>query len=231
MNMKYLLFEWKLISRSRRLKQLMVPLICFVLYFYLIVNPFHSLSGIFIFRLFFLYALISIPGATYSQFIFSAEASFMDKLMISPVSIYAVLKAKYRLYCCFAFVIMIIIFPSILFTVSLIEILSSFIFTIGFMYFVCFQCARFNFKRLNIKATKYYNWQGMTINQQIISFIAIFGSGGVIFIIDKLFGENITLLIMSITGLCLILTNKFWLSSISRNFAKTRYHRLECFRE
>jgi hypothetical protein len=230
--MKYILFEWKLITRSRRLKQWLVPLIFFIPQFYLMHLSSESvIYQYFSFRIFFLSALILLPGATYSQFIFSTEASFMDKLMISPLSVYSILKAKYRLYCLFAIIMVIIFLPSMLLGVKPTEILSAFLYSIGFIYFACFQSARYNLKALDIKATKYYNWQGFSANQHIISFITLLGSMGIIFLIDLFWGENITLLVMSIIGIVFIVTNKFWLLSISRNFEKTKYRRLECFRE
>jgi hypothetical protein len=191
----------------------------------------YSMLDSFLVRIFFLFGLICLPGVIYSQFIFSTEASFIDKLTISPLPVYSILKAKYRLYCFFAMIVAILFLPGILLEVKVIEILSAFLFAIGFMYFVGFQCARFNYKRLDIKATKYYNWQGFTWNQQAISLLALFVPGGIIFLINHFGGENTTLLIMAVIGLGFIVTNKFWLISLSRNFEKTRYRRLECYRE
>jgi hypothetical protein len=124
-----------------------------------------------------------------------------------------------------------ILLPSLLLSVKLIELLAAFLFSLGFIYFVCFQCARFNFKGMDIKATKYYNWQGFNSYQFIIGFIVVFLPGCIAFAINQFFGENIVLLVMSITGIGFIVTNKCWLMSIAKSFEKTRYRRLECFRE
>jgi hypothetical protein len=228
--MKYILFELKLIGRSRRLKQMMIPLIFFIPQVYLMTNL-NYVWPFFIVRIFFLCGLMVLPGATYCQFVFSTEASFIEKLIISPFPIYSILKAKYRLYCFFAFVMLAILLPSVLSGVKLEEIVSAFLFVIGLLYFVCFQCARFNIKSYDIKATKYYNWQGATSNQQVIGLVALFVPLGIVFLINQLFGENITLLMMSIIGIVFILTSKFWLMSISRDFEKNKYYRLACFRE
>jgi hypothetical protein len=209
---------------------MLLPLIFFIPQLYLMCLSSYNYN-FFIVRIFFLYGFISIPGATYCQLIFSSEASFMDKLMISPLSVYSILKAKYRLYCLFAIIMFLIFLPSLFLRVKLIELSAAFLFAVGFMYFACFQCARFNFKRMDIKATKYYNWQGFNSYQQIIGFATVLVPCGIIFLINLLCGENITLLVMTITGLWFVVTNKFWLMSIAKSFEKTKYRRLECFRE
>jgi hypothetical protein len=181
--------------------------------------------------MFFLCGLIAIPGVAYSSLIFSTEASFVDKLMIGPLSVYSLLKAKYHLYCIFAIIMALICIPAALLSIKLGEILAALFFCMGFMFFACFQCARFNFKKMDIKDTQYYNWQGMAFNGQMIGGIIVFLPGVMALFINELYGENITLWIMLIIGFIFILTNKFWLMSIVRNFEKTKYRRLECFRE
>jgi uncharacterized membrane-anchored protein len=174
---------------------------------------------------------MSFPGATYGSLIFSTEASFMDKLMISPFSVYSLLKAKYHLYCIFAMIMALICLPCVLLGIKLGEIIAVLLFCMGVMFFVSFQCARFNFKKMDIKATQYYNWQGMNFTGQLIAGIIVLLPGVMAFFMNKLFGENITLWIMSLIGLVFIATNRIWLRKISKSFEKTKYRRLECFRE
>jgi hypothetical protein len=129
-------------------------------------------------------------------------------------------------------IIMVFIFlPTILFGIKLSEIISSFLFSIGCFYFGCFQNGRFNIKKLDIKDKKYYNWQGYSLFQYLSTGLIFVIGIGIIFIINQLFGEEITLWVISIIGIIFILTNKLWLMSISRNFMKNRHYRLECFRE
>ncbi|MDR0604154.1 MAG: DUF5687 family protein [Bacteroidales bacterium] len=221
----YILFELKLISRSLRLKRLMTPLIFLILSVYLM----HIVSDRdFLVRIFFLYALISVPGATYSQIIFAMEASFIDKLLISPFSVYSILKAKYYLYCCFAFVMVVIMLPIMLLDIKLSEILSSFFYTVGFVYFICFQNARFSAKEFDIKAVKYFNWQGYSfITQHLIPLICLIVSMGIIVITHQIFGENIALIVMCITGISFVTGHKLWLMPIAKNFEKNLVKRCE----
>jgi TM2 domain-containing membrane protein YozV len=46
-----------------------------------------------------------------------------------------------------------------------------------------------------------------------------------------LFNETITLISISLIGLVFIATNRIWLGKIGKNFEKSKYYRLECFRE
>jgi hypothetical protein len=186
---------------------------------------------IFVVRMFFLYGLIALPGCMYSLLIFSTEASFIEKLTISPFSVYSMLQTKYRLYCIFATVIALISLPCALFSVKFVEIIAALLFDMGIMFFAGFQCARLNYKKMDIKATQYYNWQGMNFNGQLIGFMIMLLPSVIVFFINRLFGENITLWIMSVIGFIFIVTNKLWLRSIALSFEKTRYRRLECFRE
>jgi hypothetical protein len=202
----YILFELKLIKKNRlRLKRLMAPLICLIPWFYIGCGVFHQE---FLVRIFFLYVLISAPGATYGQSIFEMEAPFIDKLMISPFSVYSILKAKYYLYCIFAVIMVIIMLPTMLFDIKFSEILSSFFYAIGFIYFICFQNMRFN-----------------------TPLLCLIVSMSLIVIIHQIYGENITLLIMCIIGIGFVLAHKLWLMLIAKNFEKNKYHKLKCLRK
>jgi hypothetical protein len=225
----YILFELTLIKRSPRLKRLMMPFIFLIPFVYIECGVMHQA---FLVRIFFLYALICGAGATYSQFIFAMEASFIDKLIISPFSVYSILKAKYYLYCVFALVTLIIMLPIMLFDIKLNELLSSFFYAIGFIYFLCFQNARFNTKKLDIKANKYFNWQGYTfITRHLIPLLCLIVPMSIIVIIHQIYGENITLLMMCITGIGFVSTHLFWLTLIAENFEKNKYRTLKCLRE
>lgn len=229
--MKHICFEWQLIARNKRLKQQLILIAFFPLFFYsLIVSSNFIIIDYFVLRVLFIIALLSLPGTYFGLLSFSIDTLFIEKLMVSPSVLFDSLRAKYYLNCIFTFILALILLPSVFIGISFYEIISSLFFSIGFTYFVFFQSSLFSYKPMDIKSSSFYNFQGFALSTQLIPILTFALVLGLITLINCLFGESITFIVMLIIGIIFIVTHKLWLLSICRNFEKTKYYRLERFR-
>ena len=229
--MNLVLFEWKLIVRSKRLKQqLIMSAIIFPLIVYL------QLMGmsreVFLLKMFFLWIMFALP-ANFATFSFGANAAFMDKLLIAPAgSIFKILQAKYRLYYILSIVFFVMFLPSMFLGIKLIELIAAFLFAVGLMFFSLFLISLLSHKPFDIKAsTTSFNYQEMDVGNMLMPMLVMSLAFGIVALFHWLFNETITLVAMSLIGTVFIATHKIWLKKISKSFEKTKYRRLERFRE
>jgi hypothetical protein len=188
--------------------------------------------GYFIWRILFLIALLALPGTFYAPLCLTSNASFVEKLLTTnPKALFYSLQAKYYLYCIFSLIMLLSILPSIFIGVKIIEIISSFLFSIGFMHFLLFHCSLLSYQPLDIKSTSFYNLQGLTFLNQFIPILFFTFILGFIALMNWFFDEKITLIIISTIGIIFISMHKLWLRTICSHFEKTKYRRIECFRE
>jgi hypothetical protein len=189
-----------------------------------------SLTETFLIKEFFLWGLFAMP-ANFATFAFSANATFIEKQLIAPLSIFKILQAKYRFYCIGSIVLFILFLPSLFLGVKLIQLLAAFLFSAGFAFFWLFCSSLLSYKPFDIKASSFYNYQGVGAGSYFFPMLALVIGFGFMALFYWLFNETITLIAMSIIGLVFIATNRIWLEKISKSFEKTKYRRLECFRE
>ena len=228
--MNLVLFEWKLIVRNKRLAQMGIAtiLLCFMFYFQLTTSVLQK--DIFFIKMCFLLAVFSLP-ANFASLSFNINATFIEKQLISPVSISKVLQAKYRFFGIIAFVLFVMFLPTIFIGVKLMELVAAFLFAVGFVFFCLFYSSLFSYKPFNIKASAFFNYQGFDAGNYFFPMLVVIVALGFMALFCWLFNETITLIAMSLIGLVFIVTNRIWLEKISKSFEKTKYRRLERFRE
>ena len=158
--MNLLLLEWKLLTRNQRLKQQLIvsmSSIPFIIYLQL-ANPivqerFFSREG----HLFWLFVL---PVSSFASIVFSVNALFIEKQVTTPLSIYQIVKAKYRFYCILSLLLFIAFLPSLFLGIKMLELAGAFLFCIGFVYFCLFIFSLFTYKPFNVKSSGFLNYQG-----------------------------------------------------------------------
>jgi hypothetical protein len=188
------------------------------------------LKEMFLVKMFFLWILFVLP-ANFATIAFSVNAGFIEKQVIAPLSIFKLLQAKFRLFCIVSSMLFIIFLPSIFLGVKLMELIAAFLFALGFGFFGLFWTSLASYKSFDIKASYFINYQGFDVSNYFSPILVVIVALGFIGLFHWLFNETVTLIVMSLTGLVFIATNKIWLGFIARSFEKTRYRRLECFRE
>jgi len=230
--MNFVLFEWKLIVRNKRLRQLfIVSILLFLLIVYMQLASSVLLKEYFVLKECFIGLIFALPAANFATMAFSINSAFIEKQLIAPVSIFKILQAKYWLFCIISGVLFIMSLPSMLLGIKFIELVVAFLFSLGVVFCGLFWTSLSSYKPFDIKASYFYNFQGLDAANYFFSILVIIVGLGITALFYWLFNETITLIAMSSIGLIFIATNKIWLKKISNSFEKTKYRRLECFRE
>ncbi|GHT76186.1 hypothetical protein FACS189463_0770 [Bacteroidia bacterium] len=115
--------------------------------------------------------------------------------------------------------------------VKFMELIAAFLFAVGFAFFGLFYSSLLSYKGFDIKASYFMNYQGADSGNYFFPMVVMLVGVGFIALFDWLSNEIITLIAMSFAGLIFIITNRIWLEKIGKSFEKTKYRRLECFRE
>lgn len=226
-----ILFEWKLIARNKRLQQMLFFMLLLIAYFYMmLLSSNFILIDYFIWRMLFLVGMFSMGGVYYGVVFLSINASFIEILMITPNALFNNIRAKYYLYATFSLISFLCILPTLALGMNIGEIVSSFLFSIGFMCCAFFRCALFSYEPINIKGTGFQSWQGFTFYNQLLVPAAIFLLATILIASsNSLLGKYVTLIVMSITGVCFIIAHKWWIKRLCKKIEKTKYKRLEYF--
>jgi hypothetical protein len=188
------------------------------------------LKEFFLIKTFFLWAIFALP-AGFATLAFSINASFIEKQLISPLPIFKILQAKYRLYCIVSFVLFILFLPSMFFGIKPMQLVATFLFSAGFLFFGLFYSSLLSYKPFDVKASYFANYQGFNAAGYFFSMLVMIVAFGFTALFYWIFNETITLIAISLIGLVFIATNRIWLGKIGKNFEKSKYYRLECFRE
>jgi hypothetical protein len=178
----------------------------------------------------FLWAVFAL-SANFAPFAFGTNALFIEKQIISPLPVFKMMQAKYRLYCIIAVVFFIVFLPCMLLGVKFMELTAAFLFATGFAFFGLFYSSLLSYKGFDIKASYFMNYQGTDSGNYFFPMVVMMAGVGFVALFYWLFNETVTLIAMSLVGLVFIVTNKIWLEKIGKSFEKTKYRRLECFRE
>jgi hypothetical protein len=228
--MNLIWFEWKLIIRNKRLRQLFIVSILLLPSVIYMQFANSLLKDIFLVKEFFLWAMFAL-SANFATLAFSINATFIEKQLITPLSIFKILQAKYRLFCIVSVMLFIVFLPSMFLEVKLMELIAAFLFSVGFVFFGLFLTSLVSYKPFDIKASYYANYQGFDAGNYLSPLLVMAVAFGFTALLYWLFNETITLIAMSLIGLVFILLNKIWLGKISEKFEKTKYYRLQRFRE
>jgi hypothetical protein len=188
------------------------------------------INEVFLIKEVFLWVVIILPAAYFAPLTFGIMAPFLEKQMTMPLNIFDILLAKYRFHCIVALYLFIFLLPSLFFGILVMELVSALFFGVGVTYFCLFYLSLFSCKSYDIKQTAFYNWQGMSAASYIFPVIVILAVG-IMALLHRFFGENITLTVMLIVGLAFMATHGIWLKLIAREFEKTKHDRMERFRE
>ncbi|MDR3219163.1 MAG: DUF5687 family protein [Dysgonamonadaceae bacterium] len=225
---EYINFEIKLMYRSKRIKQVFVTAVYFILFFYLeLFTGSKFFVDYFIGKIIYIPLIIALPGITLAQYFFGIESNFICKLMTIPVSHNAILIRKYYLYCLMSFCVFILLIPSLFFGIKMIELISSFMMAIGPFLFLGFVTSLFNTEKYDLNAGIFVNWQGNSIKQYLIMLILFAFVFVVLYSLTFLFSEKEILLCMAIFGLIFIASCKIWILHIAEYYDKSIQNNIE----
>ncbi|GHV12595.1 hypothetical protein FACS1894162_8640 [Bacteroidia bacterium] len=223
--------ELKMILRSPRLKQQTLFAFPLILGFFLWMIYMPSVqTSVFSF---FFYGIMAIGlmGIIMGQYIFTAESSFFDGLMVRQVSAYELLKSKYLLYSGYSVLVtLILLIPVLQGKFDGFLLISTFFYAIGPVYFMIFQNAVYNKTYFDLFDKGMMNWKGQSGNMLAITMITMFLPIILVLTVRAIFGETAAYSFMLTTGIAFAATSKYWLKWIYGRFQTRRYKNMEGFR-
>lgn len=227
---EYMRLELKMLLRNRRCKGSLRSVAIIVLGFSLALSFSSVYDGNFMTSFICVYNFAVFGMIILSQ-IMSFEGNYIDGLMSRKESIQSLLKAKYYIYSIGEIIPFVLMIPAIVMDkLTLLGAFAWFFYTIGFIYFCFFQLA-------------VYNKQTVTLNEKVtsrqsnsaIQMLVNFGAFGVPLILyslmNTLWGETTTYIILLTVGLGFTLTSPLWIKNVYRRFMLRRYENMEGFRD
>jgi hypothetical protein len=225
----YLLLNIKMIMRSPRLRQqLFTCLMVSGLYIYLIVKSDNNYS--FSINLIFISLILSFFSLMFNQFLFSAEASFFDKLMILP-RFRKILLSKYLLNVFFSlilFSVLCLLIP--LDSERFIQILSVLFYSSGTITILSFGCIMFVNTKLDLFGS-HTKMMANTASVQALVGVLIYGIAiALVELVVWIFSPQIAVYFMLTTGIASIALSDSWFNLLYKCFSINKYEPMEIFR-
>ncbi|MFV0538869.1 MAG: DUF5687 family protein [Dysgonomonas sp.] len=229
---EFINLELKMLVRTRRLRsQVIVGLIFIVYYFFMVYGVEEAFARNPFSLVFFTIFVIGSIGLTMSQFLYTAQSAFFDGLMTRNHSLLNMIKGKYILYSAYGlFVACLMMIPVYHGKVSFLFIVSTFFYTIGFLFFLMFQGAIYNKNYIDLFDRGTFNWKGTSGNTIIINMLAMFIPMTIVLTINAIFSQTAGCYFMLTVGLAFTLTSNYWIKWTYGNFLKRRYKNMEGFR-
>jgi hypothetical protein len=227
---EYMRLELKMLLRNKTCKNSLRMVFVVVL----MLSALLSFSDVYdgAMRRFILVYNFAIFGMMFLTNLMAYEGNYIDGLMSRKEAIYTLLRAKYTLYSIAILIPVILMIPTVVMgKISLFDVVSWLLFTVGPIYFGLFQLAVYNKKTtpLNSKLTGRQNMG--TGLQNLISLGAL---GLPLVIYPALLftvGETATNCVLSVAGLAFVLTSPRWLRSVYSRFMQRRYINMDGFRD
>ncbi|NDV68587.1 DUF5687 family protein [Dysgonomonas sp. 25] len=220
-------FELALILRNKRLKQTLLISVYFIgfIYFQIFSSDFFANSAIC--RIVFYPMVISMAGCIYAQYFFSIEANYINKLLTIPLSLEIILYKKYYLYSLISLIMVILLLPTSIQGVTILEFITYYIMGIGILLFIAFQTSRFSTKKLDLQMGNFMNWQGTNMSQYLISCIGYIIFFLIVIGLSFLLTTEELYYTMIILSFLLIITHRIWLSNLAKYYIKNRYNKIK----
>jgi len=226
----YLLLSTKMMIRSPRLRQqLLVYLLLTISYLFIIQNKISTNS--FFIQLLFITIFISLFPILFNQFLFSAEASFFDCLMITP-NFKKILTAKYILSISLSglsFFLLLFLQP---FTMkNLIMLMAVLFYSAGPITLFSFCSILFVDTKMDLFGPFYKIYSNTQSTQAFIVFLTFLLSISFMFLIERLFSTQVVIYFMMFFGIIFILFNQLWIDYLYKYFYLNKYGKMEIFRK
>jgi len=228
---EYLKLETKSIMRNKNLRKSFLFATVFVVILSLAISFTDLYEGSF-FSVFWIVYVYVLYGSIQLIKIMSAEGNYIDGLMIHKENIIQLLRAKYYFYTVLLFLPMLLMLPTVFMgKYSILALLSMFCFTSGPIYCLLMQMAVYNRQTLPLN-TRFVSKGNVENNyfQVVAELIAMFCPVMIISLLESIFDESTTYLVLLIIGLIFIVTHKLWIRNIYSRFMVRRYKNMDSFR-
>jgi hypothetical protein len=175
--------------------------------------------------------VIAFPSVVLFQFFFGIKANYMDKIMTIPLPFTLILKRKYYFYCFLSFIMFLLLIPAVFWGLTWLELLSALMFAVGPLSFFGLWSSIFNDKKIDLKASVFFNYQGNTAKQYLLIVFFPCLLFFPIFCLTYFVSESMALLFMSVTGLIFIALHKIWITRLAIYYDKNILDKIEKIRQ
>jgi hypothetical protein len=226
-----IMLDIKLWWRHKRTKSMLYMFPLFIFYgFFFYPNPiYRDQAGWLIFV-----GTFMTGGMTmnYLNYAFGYESNHFDGILTSRISMDLYIRAKLTIGLLLTTFCFILTIPYVFFSAEILLInFATFLFNLGFLSYVLLYMATFNKKRMDLSKGSSFNYQGIGAMNWLV-LLPAFLLPILIFLPFNLMGYKYTgYAVIGISGIVGILTRKFWVRMIERNFYKRKYMMAEGFRE
>lgn len=228
---KYLKLEIKMVIRNRNTKIGFFSAIAVASVFSILISYTNIYNDEFSKNYFCLYNFL-IFGTMFITKVMSYEGNYIECLLVHKENILKLLEAKYIFYSLMLLVPFIIMIPAIIAgKFSILQLMAYMSFTMGSCYCLLFQLAVFNRQTipLNQKITG-RNGQSNSWLPFIINMVAFCAPIGIYFLLNAFMSTTGVYIVMFITGLLFIVSERFWMRNIYKRMMKRKFQNLEGFR-
>ncbi|MBE9598846.1 DUF5687 family protein [Pedobacter sp. MC2016-24] len=224
--------ELKLILRHKRSRTALFMGFLFLLYGFIFYKEHAIAENAFGQMMFGAIFMTGISIIIYGQFMFGWQSAHFDGLLSNRINFKDFIKAKFLLFTIGCTMITLLAsFYGFLSPKLLLLHLTAYLYNIGFGTVVVLYLATYNYKRLDIKKSATFNYQGAGANQWLLMFPYAL-TPILIYLPFGLLGmPYLGLIIVSTFGLIMLLMRGFWVNYITRKFEQQRYKIAEGFRE
>jgi hypothetical protein len=225
------MLDMKLWWRHKRTRTLLYMFPIFLLYgFFFYPNPHYKETyGMLIFV-----GTFMTGGMTmnYLNYAFGYESNHFDGILTSRVDMDIYIRAKLSIGMLISTFCFIITIPYLFFDIEILLInFVTFLFNLGFLSFVLLYMATYNKKRMDLSKGSSFNYQGVGAMNWLI-LLPAFVLPLLVYAPFGLLGYRYAgLAVIGFIGLTGLLTRKYWIKAIEKNFNKRKYVMADGFRE
>jgi hypothetical protein len=225
------MLDIKLWWRHKRTRTILYMFPIFILYgFFFYPSPqYKEAVGMFIFV-----GTFMTGGMTmnYLNYAFGYESNHFDGLLTSKVDMDLYIKAKLSIGMLISTICFVLTIPYLFFGFKILLInFVTYLFNLGFISYVLMYMATYNKKRMDLSKGSSFNYQGVGASNWLV-LLPAFLLPLIIYIPFWLLGyPYIGFSAIGLIGIIGLLTRKFWVKTIEKNFYKRKYIMADGFRE
>jgi hypothetical protein len=226
-----IMLDMKLWWRHKRTRTMLYMFPLFIFYgFFFYPNPQYKESiGMLIFV-----GTFMTGGMTmnYLNYAFGYESNHFDGLLTSRVDMDLYIKAKLSIGMLISTICFIITIPYFLFDIDILIInFVTYLFNLGFISFTILYMSTYNKKRMDLSKSGSFNYQGVGASNWLI-LLPAFVMPILIYLPFWAFDYPYTgFATIGLIGILGLLTRKYWVKAIERNFYRRKYIMADGFRE
>jgi hypothetical protein len=225
------MLDIKLWWRHKRTRTILYMFPIFILYgFFFYPNPqYKEAVGMFIFV-----GTFMTGGMTmnYLNYAFGYESNHFDGLLTSKVDMDLYIKAKLSIGILISTLCFVLTIPYLFFDVKFLLInFVTYLFNVGFISYVLMYMSTYNKKRMDLSKSSSFNYQGVGASNWLVLLPAFLLPLIIYFPFSLLGYPYIGFATIGLIGIIGLLSRKYWVKAIEKNFYRRKYIMAGGFRE